>query len=129
MDFNDTLKALRQSLSPDTSDTDGAPGGNDGAPYSSGTPSDSASGDGSRDLTGITATLHFERKGRGGSPATIISGLGTLPDARLKALASTLKSKLAVGGSCRGGEILVQGDRRAQLRALLPALGISRVKG
>lgn len=65
-----------------------------------------------------TLRLVMERKGRGGKTATIIEGFpGT--DDELKALATRLKQQLGVGGSARGGEILIQGDCRARLRELL----------
>ncbi|MDE6277365.1 MAG: translation initiation factor [Muribaculaceae bacterium] len=67
-------------------------------------------------------TLLYERKGRGGKQATIIAGF-EISDAELQDLAALIKKRLATGGSARGGEILIQGDRRADLRTLLPALG------
>ena len=73
-------------------------------------------------------TLYYERKGRGGSPATIVTGLDPDDSATLKELASTLKRKLATGGPARDGEILLMGDRRQQLRDILPTLGY-KVKG
>lgn len=58
-----------------------------------------------------------ERKGRGGKVATIITGF-TIDD-EIDRVASRLKKVLGVGGSCRGGEILIQGDRaQAVCRAL-----------
>lgn len=67
--------------------------------------------------------LSYERKGRGGKEVTIIGGL-TLDDEQLRSLASTLKTRMGTGGSVtEEGEILIQGDRRKQLRELLPALG------
>jgi len=61
----------------------------------------------------------LERKGRAGKQATIITGLVADDDA-VKQLASTLKRQLGVGGSARGGEILIQGDfRQRVLEALL----------
>lgn len=59
-----------------------------------------------------------ERKGRGGKVATIITGF-TIDDDAVAELASRLKRKLGSGGSARGGEILIQGDRAdAVLKAL-----------
>lgn len=60
----------------------------------------------------------MERKGRGGKTATIIEGFPG-SDSELKALATRLKQQLGVGGSARGGEILIQGDCRQRLRELL----------
>lgn len=71
--------------------------------------------------------ITYERKGRGGKQATIISGF-ECDDERLRDIASTLKQRLATGGSARGGEILVQGDRRADTAALLRSMGF-KVKG
>lgn len=79
-----------------------------------------------------TLTLFYEKKGRAGKPATIITGFDHEdPDAleRADTLASTLKKKLGCGGSARGGEILLQGNRLAELRKLLPTLGYTKIKG
>lgn len=66
----------------------------------------------------------FERKGRGGKSATIIEGFAEIPDAEVSALAAKLKSKLGIGGSTRGGEILLQGDQRSpRLKQLLAEEG------
>lgn len=66
--------------------------------------------------------IFYERKGRGGKEATIITGF-TCDDDILLEVASKLKKTLGCGGSARGGEILVQGDRRKQLPQLLMAMG------
>lgn len=79
-----------------------------------------------------TLTLFYEKKGRAGKPTTIITGFNPDSDAHISMadlLASTLKKKLGCGGSARGGEILLQGDRRESLRQLLPSLGYTKVKG
>lgn len=60
--------------------------------------------------------VFFERKGRGGKSATIITGFDDLTDDELKAVASKLKQTLGTGGSARGGEILIQGDRQADVK-------------
>lgn len=64
----------------------------------------------------------LEKKGRGGKQATIISGWQDSDEALLD-LAATIKKRLATGGSARGGEILIQGDRRNDVLALLKELG------
>ncbi len=56
----------------------------------------------------------LERKGRGGKQATIVTGF-TCDDEALKQVASKLKRTLGVGGSARGGEILIQGDFRQRV--------------
>ncbi len=66
--------------------------------------------------------ISYERKGRGGKQATILSGF-TCGDDELKAVATALKQRLATGGSARGGEILIQGDCRERVAALLKEMG------
>lgn len=64
----------------------------------------------------------IDRKGRKGKTATIIEGFsGT--DEQLEQLAKTLKQRLGTGGSARGGEILIQGDRKNDVIELLKSLG------
>lgn len=64
----------------------------------------------------------LERKGRAGKSATIITGF-TIGDDEIAALASKLKSRLGTGGSARGGEILIQGDRRQDVLQFLKSQG------
>ncbi len=73
-------------------------------------------------------TIFFERKGRGGKEATIIAGFEDTDDKRVAEVARTIKQRLGTGGSARGGEILIQGDRRGQVAALLREMGY-KVKG
>lgn len=61
----------------------------------------------------------YEKKGRAGKPATIITGFDGASDDEVEEIASRLKKKLGCGGSARGGEILLQGDRREAARRLL----------
>lgn len=65
----------------------------------------------------------LERKGRAGKTATIITGF-TVSDDAVADIASQLKRSLGTGGSARGGEILIQGDRRKEVLAHLTALGL-----
>ena len=69
----------------------------------------------------------IEKKGRGGKTATIIEGF-EISDDEVDEIAHTLKKKLGTGGSARGGEILIQGDRKADVVRLLKELGF-KVKG
>lgn len=64
----------------------------------------------------------LERKGRAGKSATIVSGF-TLTDEEVSELASLMKTKLGTGGSARGGEILIQGDRRKDVLNFLTSAG------
>lgn len=70
--------------------------------------------------------MELSRKQRAGKEATILYGFDD-DDAALKELAAELKSRCGVGGSARGGEILLQGDCRDKAEALLKAKGV-RVK-
>lgn len=65
----------------------------------------------------------LDRKGRKGKAATIAAEFDTDDDDALQALASALKQKLGCGGSARGGEILIQGDRREDVARELRARG------
>ncbi|MBE6315609.1 MAG: translation initiation factor [Bacteroidales bacterium] len=67
-------------------------------------------------------SIVLERKGRGGKQATIVTGF-VADDEAVKQVASQLKRKLGVGGSARGGEILIQGDFRQRVAEELRALG------
>lgn len=64
----------------------------------------------------------LERKGRAGKTATLVTGW-IVSQQRLLEIASELKQKLGVGGSARGGDILIQGDRRQQVKELLESMG------
>jgi len=68
--------------------------------------------------------VSVERKGRGGKTATIVYGFADgYPEADIEALAATLKRRLGTGGSARGGEILIQGDRGGAVVDVLRSLG------
>lgn len=71
--------------------------------------------------------LHLERAGRGGKSVTLVSGfVGRSDD--LKALGQWLRSRLGLGGSCKDGDIVLQGDVRARIIALLKEAGYKDVK-
>lgn len=65
--------------------------------------------------------ISMEKKGRAGKTATIIYGFDSDDDAAT--IAKTLKQRLGTGGSSRGGEILIQGDRRQDVTKILRDLG------
>lgn len=71
-----------------------------------------------------TGTLHIalERKGRAGKTATIVFGF-TIDDHSLNEIASELKRAIGCGGSARGGEILLQGDRIEAVKSFLTDKG------
>lgn len=64
----------------------------------------------------------MERKGRAGKTATLITGW-ELPDDELLEVAARLKKNLGTGGSARGGDILIQGDRRKDVLEQLISMG------
>lgn len=64
----------------------------------------------------------LEKKGRGGKVATIVVGF-EMTDDEVSALASKMKSSLGTGGSSRGGEILIQGDKREAVLKFLTKQG------
>ncbi|MDE6142510.1 MAG: translation initiation factor [Muribaculaceae bacterium] len=106
-DWKDALSALRDSGTL----PDGGPSANDGQD------SDKSSGFKKSPLHVVV-----ERKGRGGKTATIIEGFDG-PDNELEELARILKQKLGAGGSARGGEILIQGNRKDDVKEILKSLG------
>ena len=69
--------------------------------------------------------IDIERKGRGGKTATIISGFDCDDDI-IEDIAAKIKKKLATGGSARGGEILIQGERRDDVVKVLKEMGLMK---
>lgn len=107
MDWKDMLSQIRQDL----------PEGEENVEI----PDDSVS---SSEQIGKKEVIHvvIEKKGRKGKTATIAEGF-MCDDDELQEIASELKRKLGVGGSARGGEILIQGECRERLSGLLRSLG------
>ena len=71
--------------------------------------------------------VNIEKNGRGGKTVTLVKGfVGTTEDA--KALGKVLKTKCGVGGSVKDGELLVQGDFKEKVIAVLKAEGYTNTK-
>lgn len=71
--------------------------------------------------------VNIERHHRGGKTATVVKGfVGT--DADLQELARQLKSRCGVGGSAKEGEIIIQGELKEKVTALLASMGYTSAK-
>jgi len=72
------------------------------------------------------AVIRMERKGRGGKEVTTIEQL-ELPPRELQAWLSDLKAALGCGGAIDGSTLVLQGDQRKRLPALLVARGVRKI--
>ena len=71
--------------------------------------------------------VQMEKNHRGGKTVTIVRGfVGT--DEDLKILAKLLKTRCGVGGSAKGGEIIIQGDFKPKVVELLLKEGYTQTK-
>lgn len=69
----------------------------------------------------------LEKKNRGGKVVSIVAGfVGSEDD--LKELGKILKTRCGVGGSVKDSEIIIQGDFRDRIIAILAELGYNKVK-
>ncbi|MFN7132545.1 MAG: translation initiation factor, partial [Myxococcales bacterium] len=72
------------------------------------------------------AVVRMERKGRGGKEVTVVEQLG-LPAKELEKWLKDLKGALGCGGTVEEGALVLQGDQRERLEALLIRRGVKKV--
>jgi translation initiation factor 1 len=72
------------------------------------------------------AVVRMERKGRGGKEVTIVDKLELRP-LELERWCKELKQALGCGGAVDGELIVLQGDLRPRIAAILTAKGIGKV--
>lgn len=68
----------------------------------------------------------MERSGRGGKEATVIEQLGLAPT-DLEEWLRALRTALGCGGTIEGGNLMLQGDHRKRLPAVLTERGVRTV--
>lgn len=72
------------------------------------------------------AVVRYERSGRGGKEVTVIEQLG-LKEIELQTWLKELKAALGCGGSLDGDTIMLQGDHRKRLPALLTQRRVRKI--
>ena len=72
------------------------------------------------------AVVRMERKGRGGKEVTVVDQLG-LKGADIENLLKELKNALGCGGAVEQDTLVLQGDQRKRLPAILEAKGVKKV--
>ncbi len=70
--------------------------------------------------------VRLERAGRGGKEATVVEQLG-LPASELDEWLKALKAALGCGGSVEDDSLMLQGDHRKRLPAVLKVRGVCKV--
>lgn len=68
--------------------------------------------------------IMLDKRNRNGKRVTLVTDFAGSDEA-LKTLAKDLKQQCGVGGSARGGEILIQGDFRTKILEILKAKGFN----
>jgi len=75
-------------------------------------------------LSGQTAKITLDRKGRKGKSMTVVKGLKVNPN-HLADIAKTIKQKIGTGGTAKEGRIEIQGDHRDKVATLLREMGVT----
>ncbi len=71
--------------------------------------------------------VKIDRRNRGGKQVTVVEGfVGPAED--LEDLGKELKTKCGTGGSAKDGVIIIQGDMRDKVVALLASMGYTKAK-
>jgi translation initiation factor 1 len=117
------LGALRAQL-PGAADAAGGPPAAEGG--GAATPAAASSSPAPAPKGPARAVVRLERKGRGGKEVTVVEGLG-LPAAQLEVWLKALKGALGCGGAVEEDALLLQGDQRERLPALLTGRGVRKV--
>jgi len=65
-----------------------------------------------------TLYVSLDKSGRAGKQVTLVSGFAGRAD-DLESLTKLLKTKCGVGGSAKDGQVLIQGDVREKVMAIL----------
>ena len=71
--------------------------------------------------------LRIEKNGRGGKTVTVVNGFVGKED-DLKELSRLLKTRCGVGGTCKEGEIIIQGDFKNRIIDILKQEGYTNTK-
>jgi translation initiation factor 1 len=72
------------------------------------------------------AVVRLERSGRGGKAVTVVEHLSLSPADRETWL-TDLKAALGCGGALEGDALVLQGDQRKRLPALLQSRGVKKI--
>ena len=62
---------------------------------------------------------HYSKKGRAGKPVIILKGFKYSNLKQVKVLRKLIQRNLGVGGSIKKNEIIIQGDKRKELKKIL----------
>ena len=97
-------------------------------PTTSESPAEAPAGDALAQQGAQCVYVMIDKKGRHGKQATLVTNLCG-DDAAVRDLARELKQLCGVGGSARGGEILIQGDQRQKVTEHLMQKGFKVKQG